>query len=225
MRLKEVSMRPPSVFVRPLAPPEGQRLKRLSRQAKHASTRQRAAILLASATAMSAREIAELWLTDESHVRKVIHDFNAHGFDSLRPRFRGGRPRRISTDDEQRIVAVAGARPDTLGVPLTRWSLAKLSEHPSREGIAVSAAHLAGVGRGGSLLPTHTLLESEPRPRLRGQGGTGARALSQPARRRGGDQLRRDGAGQPLSPPRPRLGPTPPARAAPRHLHTAPWRP
>jgi hypothetical protein len=43
-------MRPPSVFVRPLALVEGQRLKRLSRQARHASTRQREAILLASAT-------------------------------------------------------------------------------------------------------------------------------------------------------------------------------
>ena len=116
-------MRPPSVFVRPLAPAEGQRLKRLSRQAKHTSTRQRAAILLASATEMSAREIAEMWMTDESHVRKVIHDFNEHGFASLRPRFRGGRPRRISSDDEARIVALAGARPDTLGVPLSRWSL------------------------------------------------------------------------------------------------------
>ena len=104
-------MRPPSVFVRPLSPAQGQRLKRLSKQAKHSSTRQRAMILLASATEMSAPEIAEMWMTDESHVRKVIHEFNRHGFDSLRPRFRGGRPRRISTDDEQWIVAVAGPVP------------------------------------------------------------------------------------------------------------------
>jgi transposase len=145
MRPKEVSMRPASVFVRPLAPVEGQRLKRLSRQAKHSSTRQRALILLASATEMSAPEIARMWMTDESHVRKVIHEFNEHGFDSLRPRFGGGRPRRISTDDEQRIVAVAGARPDTLGVPLTRWSLAKLAEYLRGEGIVVSAAHLGRI--------------------------------------------------------------------------------
>jgi transposase len=138
-------MRPPSVFVRPLAPAEGQRLKRLSRQAKHASTRQRAAILLASATAMSAREIAEMWMTDESHVRKVIHEFDQHGFDSLRPRFRGGRPRRISTDDEARIVALAGARPETLGVPLTRWSLHKLAEYLRGQGISVSPAHVSRV--------------------------------------------------------------------------------
>ncbi len=138
-------MRPPEVFVRTLAPVEGQRLKRLSKQAKHASTRQRAMILLASATLMSAPEIARMLLTDESQVRKVIHEFNERGFESLRPRFGGGRPRRISTDDQQRIVAIAGARPDSLGVPFTRWSLAKLSRYLCREGIAVSPAHLGRI--------------------------------------------------------------------------------
>jgi len=138
-------MRPPEVFVRELAPHEGQRLKRLSKQSRLASTRQRAVILLASNTLMSAPEIARMLLTDESHVRKVIHDFNEHGFESLRPRFRGGRPRRISTDDEQRIVAVAGARPDTLGVPFTRWSLAKLARYLTGQGITVSPAHLGRI--------------------------------------------------------------------------------
>ena len=135
-------MRPPSVFVRSLAPVEGQRLKRLSRRAKHASTRQRAMILLASVTLMSPPEIARMLLTDESHVRKVIHDFNERGFDSLRPRFGGGRPRRISSEDEQRIVALAGARPDSLGVPYTRWSLAKLSRYLRGHGIPISPAQL-----------------------------------------------------------------------------------
>ena len=138
-------MRPPEVFVRELAPHEGQRLKRLSKQSKLASTRQRAMILLASNTLMSAPEIARMLLTDESQVRKVIHDFNRHGFDSLRPRFRGGRPRRISIDDEARIVAVAGARPDTLGVPFTRWSLAKLSHYLGGQGLEVSRAHLGRI--------------------------------------------------------------------------------
>jgi transposase len=138
-------MRPPEVFVRELAPHEGQRLKRLSRQSKVASTRQRASILLASNTLMSVPQIARMWMTDESHVRRVIHEFNQHGFESLRPRFGGGRPRRISSDDEQRIVAIAGARPDTLGVPYTRWSLAKLSRHLGSQGIEVSPAHLGRI--------------------------------------------------------------------------------
>jgi len=138
-------MRPPEVFVRELAPHEGQRLKRLSKRAKHASTRQRASILLASATLMSAPAIARMWMTDESHVREVIHDFNRNGFESLRPRFGGGRPRRISTDDEARIVAVAGARPHSLGVPYTRWSLAKLSRYLAGRGIGVSPAHVGRI--------------------------------------------------------------------------------
>ena len=138
-------MRPPEVFVRELAPAEGQRLKRLSKQSRLASTRQRAMILLASNTLMSAPEIARMLLTDESHVRKVIHEFNRLGFESLRPRFRGGRPRRISTDDEARIVAVAGARPDTLGVPYTRWSLAKLSGYLGGQRLKVSPAQLGRI--------------------------------------------------------------------------------
>lgn len=138
-------MRPAEVFVRPLSPEEGQRLKRLSKRAKHASTRQRASILLASATLMSAPQIARMWMTDESHVRKVIHEFNERGFESLRPRFGGGRPRRITAEDEQRIVAVAGARPDALGVPYTRWSLAKLSRYLAGQAVAVSSAQLGRI--------------------------------------------------------------------------------
>jgi transposase len=145
MRPEEVSMRPLEVFVRELAPHEGQRLKRLSKRAKHASTRQRASILLASNTLMGVPQIARMWMTDESHVRRVIHEFNERGFESLRPRFGGGRPRRISSDDEQRIVAIAGARPDTLGVPYTRWSLSKLSRHLAGQGVVVSPAHLARI--------------------------------------------------------------------------------
>ena len=138
-------MRPPEVFVRELAPHEGQRLKRLSRTSTRAATRERALILLASNTLMGAPQIAQMLLTDESHVRKVIHEFNRDGWDSLRPRTGGGRPRRISTDDEAKIVAVAGARPDTLGVPYTRWSLPKLSRYLSEQGLQVSPAHLGRI--------------------------------------------------------------------------------
>ena len=108
-------MRPPEVFVRSLSHQEAVRLKRMSTRAEHQSTRIRAAILLASNVKTPAGQIARMWLTDESHVRKVIHEFNEEGFDSLRPDYRGGRPRRITTTERQHVVAVAGARPDTKG--------------------------------------------------------------------------------------------------------------
>jgi transposase len=139
-------MRPPEVFVRPLLHDEAVRLKRLSKRAKHQCTRQRAAVLLASNVKMTAPQIAEMWQTDASWVRKVIHDFNERGMASLRPRYRGGRPRRITSDQRQRIVSVAGARPDHQGVALTRWSLPRLSIYLCDEGIVdVSARHLGAL--------------------------------------------------------------------------------
>ena len=68
----------------------------MSTRAEHQSTRVRAAILLASNVKTPVPRIARMWLTDESHVRKVIHEFNEEGFDSLRREYRGGRPRRIT---------------------------------------------------------------------------------------------------------------------------------
>jgi transposase len=142
----EVVMRPPSVFVRELLPEEGNRLKRLSRKAASEVKRERALIVWASATRMSSQQIAALVGTDESHVRKVIHAFNERGFGSLDPELRGGRPRRITDEQRARIIAVAGARPDTLGVPATRWSLKRLARYLREQAIVeVSPAHLGRI--------------------------------------------------------------------------------
>ena len=133
----EVVMRPPEVFVRGLSPAEAQRLKRASTGAKHRSKRIRAMVLLASATEMSAPEIARLYMTDESHVRKVIHEFNERGFPSLDPDYRGGRPSKTTPAERDAVVALARTRPDHQGVALTRWSIPKLSAHLEAAGTAV----------------------------------------------------------------------------------------
>lgn len=130
-------MRPAEVFVRELSLEEGSRLKQVSRKAKYQSKRQRAIILLASSTGMSAPQIAAMARTDESHVRKVIHAFNERGFASLDPDYRGGRPKKTTPEQRDRIVAVARARPDSQGVALTRWSLAKLTDHLTGLGIVL----------------------------------------------------------------------------------------
>ncbi len=76
-------MRPPEVFVRELSPQEGARLKSISKRARYQAKRQRAMIVLASATLMSAPEIARLIRTDEWHVRKVIQAFREEGFEVM----------------------------------------------------------------------------------------------------------------------------------------------
>jgi transposase len=120
-----------------LEPGEARRLKRLATDAKHRSTRIRAMILLASVTEMPAPQIARLYLTDAEHVRKVIHDFNDRGFAALDPDYRGGRPKTVTPEQRDAVVAVARARPDTQGVALTRWSIEKLARHLAEQQIAL----------------------------------------------------------------------------------------
>lgn len=128
-------MRKPSVFVRDLSPGEGRLLKSKSRTAKHFATRQRAQILLASATGMAPADIARALSTDESHVRKVIKAFNEEGFESLNPRYRGGRPRKVDPDTAAKVVKIALDPPQVSGVPLTRWSLRRLLLHLITAGV------------------------------------------------------------------------------------------
>lgn len=144
-------MRPPEVFVRELSPEEGNQLKSISKRAKYQSKRQRAMILLASATGMSAPEIAGLVRTDDSHVRKVIHEFNEQGFPSLDPDYRGGRPPKTTPAQRDRVVALARTRPDHQGVALTRWSLPKLQDHLGQMGILVCEETLRQMLRSAGL--------------------------------------------------------------------------
>ncbi len=88
----EVAVRSPEVFVRSLEHGEAVALKRKAKQAKHFAIRERAAILLASNVGNSVPQIAAMWMTDEHHVRRVIHDFNERGMASLDPEYRGGVP-------------------------------------------------------------------------------------------------------------------------------------
>jgi Winged helix-turn helix len=94
-RTKEAAMRQPLIFIRELSPAEGDKLNRIARTARAVRPgRQRAQILLDSAAGMSAPQIAAVVRTDEDQVRRVVHEFNQQGMDSLRPSW-GGRPRRI----------------------------------------------------------------------------------------------------------------------------------
>ncbi len=84
---------------------------------------------MASASGNTVPAIARLVQGDEDAVREVIHRFNEMGLAYLDPRWAGGRPRRISEDDEAFIVATAKTRPQARGQPSTRWSLRKLADY------------------------------------------------------------------------------------------------
>ncbi|MEU3529897.1 helix-turn-helix domain-containing protein, partial [Streptomyces sp. NPDC038707] len=115
------------VRVRRLTDQEGQRSQQIVRRGSANSVRyRRAMMLLASAGGNRAPVIAQLVQADEDTVRDVIHRFNEIGLACLDPRWAGGRPRRLSPDDENFVVQAATTRPTKLGQPFTCWSLRKL---------------------------------------------------------------------------------------------------
>ncbi|WP_435819582.1 helix-turn-helix domain-containing protein [Micromonospora tulbaghiae] len=118
------------VRVRRLSDQEGQQLLRITRRGTGSAIRlRRAMVVLASAGGNTVPAIARLVQADEDTVRQVIHRFNEMGMASLDPRWAGGRPRQISSDEEQFIAATANTRPEKLGRPFTRWSVCKLADH------------------------------------------------------------------------------------------------
>ncbi|MGH9003396.1 MAG: IS630 family transposase [Acidimicrobiia bacterium] len=129
------------VRVRRLSDEEGRKLQRLVRRGEGKGQAsvvryRRAMVILASAGGNSVPVIARLVQTSEDRVREVIHRFNDMGVACLDPKWAGGRPRRITSDDESFIVETATTRPEKLGRPFTRWSIRKLvgylADNPNR---------------------------------------------------------------------------------------------
>lgn len=115
------------VRARRLTDQEGQKLQQIVRRGSTSSVRyRRAMMLLASAGGNRVPVIARLVQTAEDTVPDVIHRFNEIGLGCLDPRWAGGRPRQLSSDEEDFVIQMATTRSTKLGQPFTRWSLRKL---------------------------------------------------------------------------------------------------
>ena len=79
--------------VREIDDDEGQRLVRIIRRGSGSVvTWRRAQMVLLSAQGMNVAAIAKVAFTSEDRVRDVIRNFNADGFGSLYPKYKGGHP-------------------------------------------------------------------------------------------------------------------------------------
>ena len=63
----------------------------------------RAQVVLWSAQRMDVPAIAKIVGTSEDRVRAVIHNFNVDGFDSLAPKYAGGRPPTFTLPQRRQI--------------------------------------------------------------------------------------------------------------------------
>jgi transposase len=128
--------------VREIDDDEGRRLVRIVRRGSGSVvTWRRAQMVLLSAQGMDAAAIARVAFTSEDRVRDVIRNFNADGFSSLYPRYKGGRPPKFSLPQRREIKKIAKSRPAEHDLPFSAWSLSKLGEFLVAEGVVDDISH------------------------------------------------------------------------------------
>ena len=104
-------------------------------------TWRRAQMVLLSAQGMDVEQIARVAFTSPDRVRDVINNFNDDGFESLYPRYAGGRPPTFTLPQRQQIKKIALSRPQDHGLPFSTWSLTKLAEFVVAEGVVDDISH------------------------------------------------------------------------------------
>jgi transposase len=128
--------------VREIDDDEGHRLVRIVRRGSGSVvTWRRAQMVLLSAQGMDAAAIAKVAFTSEDRVRDVIRNFNADGFASLYPKYRGGRAPKFSLGQRREIKKIAKSRPVEHDLPFSTWSLPKLAEFLVAEGVVDDISH------------------------------------------------------------------------------------
>jgi transposase len=128
--------------VREIDDDEGRRLVRIVRRdSGSVVTWRRAQMVLLSAQGMDVTGIAKVAFTSEDRVRDVIHNFNADGFSSLYPKYKGGRPPKFTLAQRREIKKIAKSRPADHGLPFSAWSLSKLGEFLVAEGVVDDISH------------------------------------------------------------------------------------
>ena len=130
------------VRVREIDDDEGRRLVRIVRRGSGSVvTWRRAQMVLLSAQGMDAAAIAKVAFTSEDRVRDVIRNFNADGFDSLYPRYRGGRAPKFTLGQRREVKKIAKSRPVDYDLPFSAWSLAKLADFLVADGVVDDISH------------------------------------------------------------------------------------
>jgi transposase len=130
------------IRVREITNVEGNRLLRIVRRSSGSVvTWRRAQMVLLSAQGMDVAQIAKVAFTSPDRVREVLHNFNDDGFDSLVPRYSGGRPPTFTLPERREIKKIALSRPVDHGLPFSTWSLSKLAEFLVAEGVVDDISH------------------------------------------------------------------------------------
>jgi transposase len=158
------------VQVREISNDEGNRLLRIVRRSSGSVvTWRRAQMVLLSAQDMDVPMTAKVTFMSPDRVRDVLHNFNADGFDSLQPKYAGGRPPKFDLAQQAEIKKIALGRPADHGLPFSTWNLSKLADFLLAEGVVEGISHeglRVLLREQGVSFPGRQDLEDQHRPRL-----------------------------------------------------------
>lgn len=126
------------VRVRDISNEEGNKLRKIVRHGRDTIEVKRAQVIMASAQGFTAPKIGQIVLIDESYIREIIHAFNEHGLDVIKPKWGPGAPRKFTDEQRQRLVELATSRPRDLDMPFQEWSLSSLRKAAMDRGIVES---------------------------------------------------------------------------------------
>ncbi len=130
------------IRVREITNDEGRRLLQIVRRSSGSVVRwRRAQMVLLLAQGMDVAQIAKVAFTSPDRVREVLHNFNDDGFDSLAPKYSGGRPPKFTLPERREIKKIALSRPIDHDLPFSTWSLTKLAEFLVAEGVVDDISH------------------------------------------------------------------------------------
>ncbi len=126
------------LYVRDITLAEGCKLQNIIRRDRNRIKVRRAQVVMASAQGSKVPATAARLYFSPQHIRAIIKDFNAIGFNALVPKYAGDRPPTFSAEQRTLIVETALCPPDLLDQPFKRWSLAKLRDFMVAEKVVAS---------------------------------------------------------------------------------------
>ena len=120
------------------------RLEQVLESASAAGQRRRAEALLLYAAGHEATAIAHALRAHPNTIYADLHAFQQHGLRSLEPVRARGAVARITAEQRSEILRLAETTPTELGLPWSRWSLAKRCDYLRRRKLvrALSREHL-----------------------------------------------------------------------------------
>src|SRR5918999_831106 len=122
-------MKPP-LRLSPLSEEQLDELKELYRTTKDVRLRTRSQmILLAAEQGMIAPTIAQIVGESDQTVRNWFKRYQAEGIEGLKDAPMPGAPRKVTPEHVKQLVEVVRLRPRSLGLPFSRWTLARLADY------------------------------------------------------------------------------------------------